>query len=405
MKNASQERLLRYIKGYINVELKGDYVERLLNMCKAHKVSIWNINSISNNNYTCCIEASELKNIQPLVRKTNTKIRVKRKRGFPFKVIYLKRKMIYFIGFSLCLIFLNLVTNYVWAVEFIGNYNITNDELYDFLEEENIYYGIKKKVINCEEEEKRLREKFQGITWASIYYSGTKLLVEIKENEIKNSESHDNKSNIIADISGTLYSIITRNGIPKVKIGDTIEEGQLLVEGKVPIYDESQSIINYHMYRSDADIYVQTNLPYKENIKKIHPVLRYTGKEKKKYFIKIPNLYIETPNIGKFAMSEAVMDKRQLKILGNIYLPLYYGNIVSKEYYIDYIEYTNDELECILNRNFDEFILCLQEKGVQILEKNVKISKYKNSMELVSDIVAICKCGVNEPIIDTNSEE
>ena len=51
----------------------------------------------------------------------------------------------------LCLIMLNYVTEYVWAIEYVGNLQVSDDELSDFLAQESIHYGMKKSSINCEE--------------------------------------------------------------------------------------------------------------------------------------------------------------------------------------------------------------------------------------------------------------
>ena len=37
-------------------------------------------------------------------------------------------------------------------------------------------------------------------------------------------------------------SIVTRSGIPQVKIGDEVKKGDLLVAGEVPIYNDDETI-------------------------------------------------------------------------------------------------------------------------------------------------------------------
>ena len=89
-------------------------------------------------------------------------------------------------------------------------------------------------------------------------------------------------------------------------------------------------------------------------------------------------------------------------MLDNIYLPIYYGKIDRKEYYLRYLTYTSDEMEQILTDNFEKFISGLREKGVQIVEKNVKIvqnrSNNKNGMEMIGEILVIQPTGERRPI-------
>ena len=50
-------------------------------------------------------------------------------------------------------------------------------------------------------------------------------------------------------------SVVVRSGIPLVQAGDTVEKGQLLVSGTVPITDDGGEEISSYRVRADADIY------------------------------------------------------------------------------------------------------------------------------------------------------
>ena len=49
---------------------------------------------------------------------------------------------------------------------------------------QNIKYGMKKKNVDCEALEAGMREAFPQITWVSARVSGTRLVIQIKENKI-----------------------------------------------------------------------------------------------------------------------------------------------------------------------------------------------------------------------------
>lgn len=292
-------------------------------------------------------------------------------------------------------------------IEYVGNVQISDDELNNFLDSEEIHYGMKKDALDCEETEKSLRASFPNVTWTSIYFQGTKLYVEVKENEKTEPVIEDVQgTNLVATEAGTITSIITRNGVPKVKAGDVVEVGQILVEGAVPVYDEAQSVIDYQIYNSDADISIQTQLMYREQLEKIYPVIQYTENEHKSIFMEVFGYHMESPVIGKkYQSSEKVTQKHQVCLLDNLYLPIYYGNICEKEYHLRYLEYSEEEMKNILNDNFEKFILCLQEKGVQIIEKDVKINKNKKGMELIANMSVIKQTGKEEAIQGTDKKE
>lgn len=406
-----QNKWIRFVRGCLVIRLGGDYIERFINMCRMHDIDLWEIKR-ENDICMCEVYASDFLKMPPLLRKTGTKANVMKKRGLPFYIPFIKKRIIFFIGVLICLTMLNYVTEYIWAIEYVGNLQVSDDELSDFLRQENIHYGLKKKNLNCEEEEKRLRETFQNVTWTSIYFEGTKLYIEVKENEKSEPVTVEIKgTDIVANESGTITSIVTRNGVPKVKAGDSVEKGQILVTGQVPIYDESQSIIDYQIYDADADIYIMTPMEYKCSMRKSYPVMNYTGKSMKTVFLEACGYHIDGTflydlfNGNGNTLHETVTEKHQIVLLDDIYLPMYYGQISRKEYYVRYLTHTEDEMESKLSDNFEKIILGLQEKGVQIVEKSVKMVQNRDGLELHGDLLVIKPTGESMEITEKSIED
>lgn len=384
----------------------GDYVERFMNMCRAHGILLWKIKK-EDKDYFCRISSADFFELPKLVKKSRTQVHVLKKHGFIFLLPFFKKRVLFFIGIFLCLFALHRMSDYIWAIEYVGNVMISDDELTDFIKQEHIYYGMKKEVLNCEETEKKLRQQFECVTWTSIYFQGTKLYVEVKENTLQ--EYHLNKecgTDLIASQAGTIESIVTRNGVPKVKKGDVVEAGQILVEGSVPIYDEASSIVAYQIYQSDADILLRTIENYRQELPRTGCLITYDTKSQKRHFAKVGGVLLEVPFFRQTGRTyEIIYEKRQCKLLNQIYLPCFYGSKMYRAYHLTYFEYTNEELERILFDNFEKYILCLQEKGVQIIEKNVKINKNSKSMELVADILVIKETGDAVAISMTEQKE
>lgn len=401
-----QNKWIQFLKGYLIIQLHGDYVERFLNMCRTHDILLWNIKR-EENDFCCTMAAKDYFETIPLLKKTGTKAKVLKKSGAPFYIPFMKKRVLFFVSLILCLSMLYAVTDYIWAIEYVGNVQISNDELNHFLVQEDIHYGMKKNALDCEETEKSLRASFPNVTWTSIYFQGTKLYVEVKENEKTDPVIEEVRgTNLVATEAGTITSIVTRNGVPKVKAGDVVEVGQILVEGAVPVYDEAQSIIDYQIYDSDADIRIQTQLQYQEQLDRTYPLIQYTQKERNRIFLEVFGYHMESPVIGKkYQSAEKVIQKHQVCLLDNLYLPVYYGNICEKEYHLRYLEYSEEEMKNILNENFEKFILCLHEKGVQIIEKGVKINKNKKGMELIANMSVIKQTGEEEAIQAMDEKE
>lgn len=402
-----QNKWMHYVNGYIEVSLHGDYVERLFNMCRSHEIALWDIKR-NDTSYCCRVAGKDFTKMHPLMQKTGTKVKVLNKCGLPFYIPFLKKRILFFIGVIGCLIMLNVTTDYIWAIEYVGNVQISDDELTDFLMKEGIHYGMAKKSLDCDSEEKQLRTAFPVVTWTSIYYEGTKLYIEVKENDRHTEEKKESQGmDILSGENGTIVSIITRNGVPKVKAGDTVEKGQILVSGQVPIYDESQSIVDYQIYEADADIMISTMCNYKKKISEMYPVIIYKKqKVLKGVYVDTPWFYLKSPIlIQKEHTYETIREKTQICLLDNLYLPIYYGTILKKEYAIQYCNYSTEEMQSILLNQFEKFILCLQEKGVQIIEKDVKMVKNRKGMEINADLFVIKPTGEKTVLQQENRQE
>ena len=60
--------LLRYLSGYVCVELTGYATERFLNLCTNHDINLWNMDH-KEDTYTFCMSLEDFRKIRPMVNK------------------------------------------------------------------------------------------------------------------------------------------------------------------------------------------------------------------------------------------------------------------------------------------------------------------------------------------------
>ena len=106
-----------------------------------------------------------------------------------------------------------------------------------------------KKEISCGDLEKQIRNAFPEIGWVSAELTGTRLTVHVRENDgiLKAETGSDAPCELTAGSDGTVTKIIVRNGIAidgfgKAR-GDEVKTGDVLVSGKLPIYDDSETLV------------------------------------------------------------------------------------------------------------------------------------------------------------------
>lgn len=80
------------------------------------------------------------------------------------------------------------------------------------------------------------------------------------------SQRYDDRTDIVSDVEGVIVSMVVKEGVPYVKIGDTVNVGDILVCGAVPVYDENQLVSGYQYYHAQADILVETMQHYTDTL-------------------------------------------------------------------------------------------------------------------------------------------
>ena len=413
--------LIRFFKGYLFITIKGPSKERFLNLCRNHQIYLWNIQYLfDSDTMKACIHIKDYVKVMSILRKTETKATVDNKYGFPFYIPLLKKKTILLFMIFLCFIYLFFASTHIWAFSIQGNHAVTNEEIIQFLSENHIHVGMKKKSFFIHQTAMNLRDSFPEITWVSLKIQGTHCLISIQENShIEQNTKQMSYSNLVSDKKGKIVSMITRKGVPKVKNGDQVEKNTILVEGAVPVYNEEGEVIKEQYYDADADILILTKEHFSKKIDKNYSQKKFTGNEVKSIAFSIHHSLVSFPtkcppdtiyhnlrNKGILQMftppyyeySITCKDTNQLQILPDFYLPIYRYQMTEKEYLIQKKVYSESEMETMLLEQLNQFILCLQEKGVQIMGKDVKIEKNTMFSKLTADFVTIESVGISEDI-------
>ena len=371
---------IQYVRGYVTIKVWGYSTERLLNLCGNHDILVWDI--VNHGDYdTMNISVKGFFALKPLLKKTGTKASVQKRYGLPFFMSKMQKRKIFAAGFICCMIFWMLMSGYIWNIKIEGNFALTEDVLLDYLEEKDVRVSMKKSRLKIEELEKSLREDYNLITWTSVQLKGTTLLIYIKENEMPNYEQSDQKDEIrgmdlIAAKPGMISYIITRSGVPQVVLGDTVEEGDILVSGAVPVYNEDTTVRKYQFVQADADI----KLLYSESVSVKKDIMYeekvYSGKQKKMFMLGFRDRELNF-RWGRITYDayDISGEKNQVRLLDNFYLPFFYGTKTVQEYEIVQKKHTEEEMNAIMQEEWSKIKSTLEEKGVQITQKDVTIKK------------------------------
>ncbi|MCM1254019.1 MAG: sporulation protein YqfD [Clostridium sp.] len=398
---------MQYIKGYVTIKVWGYSRERFLNLCGNHDILVWDIENHGDYD-TMKVSVQGFFALKTLLRKTGTRASVLQRHGLPFFVPKIKRRKIFVAGFLICILFWLLTARYIWDIKIEGNYSLTEDVLMDYLESRGVHTAMKKSGLQIEELEMDLREEYDMITWASLKVDGTTLIIQIRENEMPNydylGQSKENAAmpdeemksgkDIIATKDGVIVYMITRKGVPQAAVGDTVEKGQILVSGAVPVYNDDTSIRLYQYYEADADIMISYEKSFSVKKDTVYQDKEYSGREKKILSLGFRDKEWNL-SLGKvdYETYDLRGEKKQVQLLDHLFLPVYYGTKQAKEYRVVKKTHTEEEMQSIMEEEWNKILQVLEEKGVEIAQKNVTINKNTDKwilyarMQLVEEAV------------------
>lgn len=399
--------LLHNWYGYLRVRLTGYSPERFLNMCSANGIEIWDL-VYRDGTYEFYMTLKGFRSCRGLVRKAKVHLKVLKKLGLPFFLYKNRTRKLMFTGFATFFLLLYVLSLFVWDISFDGNYHYTDDILKKYFESQNIRCGMYKGRISCDDIEYGIRSQFPEITWVSARVSGTRLLVRVKENEVLSAipERDEEPSDLVASRDGTITRMIVRQGIAHVRIGDTVEKGQLLVSSAIPITNDAEELVRTEYVPADADIYAITEHQYTEKFPSLHQVKVKTGKKKRGCYVKAfhYNMTFLLPS-KKETQWQYMVEEEQLKIFENFYLPFYLGKISGEEYVTYQRFYRPEEKKEIAVHLQNQFLENLMEKGVQILENNVKILDNESVVKIEGNVMAEELIGQKSQITEIEGEQ
>ena len=403
---------LKYLQGYVKIRLTGYAPERFLNLCSNHDILIWNL-EYEEDHYVFCISVRGLKRLKPILKKTRTTFVILERVGLPFVMRRYRKRKLFFAGIVLCCGLLYTMSLFVWKIEVNGNLHETDSNIIKFLEENKVRHGLLKSKIDCEEIEEKLRAGYEDIIWASAKLEGTMLIIDVQENLATNQqaaakgEEQKLPGDLVADKDAVIYSILTRQGTPYVEKGMEVHPGDMLVEGKNPVYNDSEEIAAWQYCVADADILGITEYAYEEQFSMWYEDRSYTGKERATYGIRLFNLQIRLPYLSrKFTDYDRITDEYDVKIGDSFYLPLVLTKEIHREYRTEKKKYTEKEARQTAQEKLNQFCKELTEQGIQIVENRVAISADSKNCSAFGTIQVIEPIGSRKEteIADTPGE-
>ena len=338
--------ILSYIMGYLRISVEGYYIERFINICTANNIAIWNLkrNSKMNLLINLNVRKSAFRDICKIAKKTKCKVKIQKKKGLPFLINKYKKRKVFFVFLIMIIVFLTISSNFIWNIEIREEENQTIDGIVQCLENAGLKVGILKSKINTKEIINKVRLERDDIAWMGIELKGTNIIVKLVKTTKKPEIIDENEyCNIVSEKAGIITKINAQNGTANVKVGDTVNEGEILINGWM---EGKYTGIQYVHAKGEIEAKVwytkEKKIYYKTTEK------RKTGEMENMYAVKFNNFKINLgKGVSKFQIYDTIENENRIRLFSDFYLP------------ISVIKTTNEQIEEVSKiYNYLFFSLC-----------------------------------------------
>lgn len=324
--------LWNYIRGYVIIIVSGRSVERFINICSRRQILLWDI--FRSDNETAIMKASRsgFRLMRPAAKKSGCRVRIKKKCGLPFFIGRFKKRKGLKAGLLVFAVALVLSTSIIWDIQIDGCKPEIVPQVMNVLDMEKIRRGSFKARLHPKEIASQIVTQVDGIAWVGVEIKGVKLNVTIEDSIDKPDLINNNEFfNIVAKRDGLIKQLEVFAGQAKVREGETVKKGQLLVSGKLESkYPELGTRDVHALGRVIARTWYESSLPvsleYTQRLR--------TGRFHETYFVRFLDWKLKLPGIKpSYAIFETTTyDKTPAGPFG-LKLPI--GLSVEKRYEIE----------------------------------------------------------------------
>ena len=389
-KMESPEKIAR---GFVKLSLSGEQLERFLNLCRGRGILLENIRPVEEKKLTAVISIEDFRRLAPIHRKTRVHIHILEKRGLPFFLYRSWHRKCFFAGILLCAVMLLWLSGHIWNIHIDGNVKNSTPELLEFLDQQGVIHGINKKSVNCSRIAAMLRKNYPDITFVSARVQGTRLLLTIQEEALKeNLQEEAAPCDLVADLDGEIVCIVTRQGVPMMKKGDLCKKGDILISGTVELLNDSQEVVRTEYVPADGDIYVRHQIPYYQEFSLSYKKRIAAGKPKSSWYLHLGNWII---GAGAASKEQHVTSVEELpwKITENFTLPISLGKITRTPYQLEAALYTRKQAEEKAVSELRLYEKSLLEQEITIVDTRLSIQVDKTSCITKGTLTVEEKCG------------
>ncbi len=242
------------LQGSVHIDITGAAIERFLNLCSIHEVRFWDVKCQEPDHFTAWVSAGGYFALRPYARNCGCRIRLLKKRGAPFLYLRFTRRAALWSGLLLSAAVIWILSGMVWTIEVRGCRETTPREILTLMEEAGIRTGARRAQFQMRKLRNDVMLKTDKLSYFTVNFQGTHAIIEVWEKRNYQEKPEEAQPcDIVSDLTGIVEALRVRTGIAQVKVGDTLQPGDVIATGVIVNEHDDTQVTLLHA-EAEADV-------------------------------------------------------------------------------------------------------------------------------------------------------
>ncbi|HHX50387.1 MAG TPA: sporulation protein YqfD [Clostridia bacterium] len=226
-----------FFRGHVIILVEGASPEKFINLALVRGILLWDVVPLAENRFLAKVAARDVRRLRTISRISRSRFRIRRKIGLPFHWRRIRKRKTFLAGTLAFVLLLYLLSSFVWFVDFSSSKELeylSQEKIMSLAADLGVRPGIWKNTLDLRKIEKTMEIQLPELAWVTIEIEGTRAMISVVEKELPGKQEWERKpGHIIASKDGIIREILVISGQAKVREGDTVSRGQVLISGLI----------------------------------------------------------------------------------------------------------------------------------------------------------------------------
>ena len=241
--------------GYVILQIEGLSIARFLKRLTENGIRVERLRRIGPSAVRFRMPANRFFEVRSLKKGLPLRIRIVGREGPAFQLRKLMKRPVLWIGTLVLFFGLCWASSRIWLIRIEGTERVDPAEVRTLLKEHGLSIGSRPKGPVLITAANDLSARIYDAAWIGLDREGVTLTVKVVESQPASVKRTQNvPSDIVAAKDGVVTAITVMRGQARVRVGDTVRAGEVLISGTVSYQDAT--------YQTSADGIVKAAVLY-----------------------------------------------------------------------------------------------------------------------------------------------